>query len=109
MRKLKSAGQSHAEVLDAMMKFRGYGFRHCEIRDLTMQGVFVLSSDGTLTKLSKDEPVEIAIKLRTNGKVKTHLFRAQVTTVSRQGAGLSFHDADVDAYSALLHLNIGQH
>ncbi|HEX9626021.1 MAG TPA: PilZ domain-containing protein [Acidiferrobacterales bacterium] len=91
-------------VLDAMMRFGGYGYRRCDIKDLSMHGVYVLASDGSLTRLTKNESVELALKLRANGKVKTHVFQAQVRSVDRRGAGLSFSDADVDAYSALLHL-----
>lgn len=91
-------------VLDTMVKFGGYGYRHYEIKDLNMHGVFVLASDGTLTRLTRNESVDLAIKMRANGKIKTHVFHAQVRSVDRSGAGLVFSDADVDAYSALLHL-----
>jgi len=66
----------------------------------------VLSRDGTFAKLRKNTSVELALRLRANGRTKVHLFEAQVSTVGRDGAALIFSNADIDAYSALLHLTL---
>lgn len=96
--------EKSASLLDALLKYDERGFRSHEIRDLSMNGVFVLARDGTLSRLPKYAPVELALKMRTDGKTKTHLFRAEVSAVGHNGASLVFKDADIDAYSALLHL-----
>lgn len=70
-----------------------------------MHGVLVLGRDGTLTRLPKDTAVDVALKLNVDGKTRTHKLRARVETRGRDGTGLVFTDADIDTYSALLHLN----
>jgi hypothetical protein len=93
-------------ILESLVKFDKRGFQHHDIKNVSMSGVFVLANDGTLTKLTANSPVEVALKMRTNGTTKTHVFKARVTSVNSEGAQLSFSDADVDAYSALLHLGV---
>jgi hypothetical protein len=106
---MKEGKPNEKVLLDSMVKFDYRGFQHHEVKDVSMSGIFIIAKDGTLTKLAAHTPVEVALKLRTNGKTKTHLFKAQVTRVNREGAQLEFSDADVDAYGALLHLGIGKH
>ncbi len=91
-------------LLDAMLKYDERGFQSHAIKDISMNGVFVLARDGTLSRLRKNTPVELALRMRANGKTKTHVFQALVSAVGHDGASLTFKDADVDAYSALLHL-----
>ena len=81
-------------------------FQHCDVRDLDMHGVLVLGQDGALTRLPKDAPVDIALKLRSNGKIQTHVLRARVERKGRNGTNLVFTGADIDTYSALLHLSL---
>jgi hypothetical protein len=95
------------KLVDAQVRCDHRGFQHCEVRDLDMHGVLVLGRDGTLTRLAKDTPVEVALKLNTGGKTRTHKLRARIETKGRDGIGLVFTDADIDTYSALLHLNLG--
>lgn len=101
---MKDDKRNEKVLLDSMVKFDYRGFQHHDVKDISMSGIFVIARDGTLTKLTAHSPVEVALKMRTNGQIKTHLFKAHVTRVSREGAQLEFSDADVDAYSALLHL-----
>lgn len=95
-------------LLDSMVKFDQRGFRHHDVKDVNMSGVFVVAKDGMLSKLSTHMPVEVALKMRTNGVTKIHIFKAEVTRVSRDGAQLQFNHGDVDAYSALLHLGLSK-
>ena len=101
---MKDEKRNDKILLDSMVKFDYRGFQRHDVKDISMSGIFVIAKDGTLTKLSTHSLVEVALKLRTNGQTKTHLFKAHVTRVNREGAQLEFSDADVDAYSALLHL-----
>lgn len=98
--------QNDKILLDSMVKFDQRGFQHHDVKDVSMSGVFVISKDGKLAALSAKMPVEVALKMRTNGITKIHLFKAEVTRVTRDGAQLQFNHADVDAYSALLHLGL---
>ena len=91
-------------LLDALIKYDYRGFQHHEIRDLNLSGVFIMAKDGTLSRLSTHTPVDVALKMHTSGKTKVHVFRAHVTHADRSGAQVKFSDADIDAYSALLHL-----
>jgi hypothetical protein len=93
-------------LVDAMVRCDNRGFQHCDVRNLDMHGVFVLGRDGSLTKLPKDSSVEVALKLNTGGKTKTHMLRARVEQKARDGTGLVFTDADIDTFSALLHLDL---
>ncbi len=101
---MKLPQEESTALLDAMLKCDERGFRSHDIKNISMNGVFVLARDGTLSRLRKNTPVELALKMRANGKTKIHLFKAEVTAVDHNGAALVFRDADVDAYSALLHL-----
>jgi hypothetical protein len=93
-------------LVDTLVRCDYRDFQHCDVRDLDMHGVLVLGRDGTLTRLPKDAPVEIALKLNANGKTSTHVLRARVESKGRDGINLVFTSADIDAYSALLHLNL---
>jgi hypothetical protein len=103
---MKDETRNEKVLLDSMVKFDYRGFQHHDVKNISMSGIFVVAKDGTLTKLPANSMVEVALKMRTNGQVKTHLFKAHVTRVNREGAQLEFSDADVDAYSALLHLGL---
>lgn len=92
-------------LVDAAIRVDQRGFQQCDVRDLNMHGVLVLGRDGSLTKLPRDAKVDIALKLNTDGKTKTHLLRARVDHKSRDGTSLVFTDADIDTFSALLYLN----
>jgi hypothetical protein len=94
-------------LVDAQVRCDHRGFQHCEVRDLDMHGVLILGRDGTLTRLAKDSPVDVALKLNTGGKTRTHKLRARIEGKGRDGTSLVFTDADIDTYSALLHLNLG--
>jgi hypothetical protein len=52
--------------------------------------------------------VEDALKLNANGKTHTHMLRARVESKGRDGINLVFTGADLDTYSALLHLNLNE-
>lgn len=92
-------------LIDAAVRYGQGGFEHCDVRDLNLHGVLVLGRDGTLTKLPRDAKVDVALKLNTDGQTKTHLLRARVDRKTRDGTGLVFTDADIDAFSALLYLD----
>jgi hypothetical protein len=93
-------------LVDAQIRSDQGLFRHCDVRDLDMHGVFVLGTDGTLSRLPKNAPVEVNLMLHTSGHTRTHRLRARVEGKSREGTSLVFTDADIDTYSALLHLNL---
>ena len=92
-------------IVDTLVRYDYRDFQRCDVRDLDMHGVLVLGRDGTLTRLPKDAPVEVALKLNTNGNTRTHVLRARVESKGRDGINLVFTSADIDTYSALLHLN----
>jgi hypothetical protein len=109
MKRIKRAPENNApRLLDTLIRCDYRDFQHCDVRDLDMHGVLVLGRDGTLTRLPKDAPVDIALKLQTNGKTRTHVLRARIEGKSRDGTSLVFTDADIDTYSALLHLNLDE-
>lgn len=93
-------------LVDTLVRFDHRDFQHCDVRDLSMHGVLVLGRDGSLTRLPKDAPVEIALKVNISGKTSTHVLRARIERKSRDGTNLVFTNADLDTYSALLHLNL---
>lgn len=101
--------QQHApnrpRLVDAAIRCDQGGFQHCDVRDLNLHGVLVLGRDGTLTKLPRDAKVDVALKLNTDGQTKTHVLRARIDRKTRDGTGLVFTDADIDAFSALLYLD----
>lgn len=95
-------------LVDALIRCDDRDFQHCDVRNLDMHGVLVLGRDGTLTRLPKDAPVEVALKLNANGKTRTHVLRARIESKGRDGINLVFTTADIDTYSALLHLNLNE-
>lgn len=95
-------------LVESLVRCDYRDFQHCDVRNLDMHGVFLLSREGTLTRLPKDAPVDIALKLNTNGKTSTHVLRARVESKERDGINLVFTSADIDTYSVLLHLNLGE-
>ena len=48
----------------------------------------------------------VDVMLNANGKTSTHVLRARVESKGRDGINLVFTSADIDTYSALLHLNL---
>jgi hypothetical protein len=96
---------SGARLVDAQVRCDWRGFQSCDVRDLDMHGVMVLGRDGSLTRLPRDSNVDVALKLNTDGHTKTHLLRARIEEKTRDGINLVFIDANLDTYSALLHLH----
>lgn len=93
-------------LVDAQIRCDYRDFQQCDVRNLDMHGVLVLGRDGSLTRLARNTAVDIALKLHTNGKTRTHVLRARVESKDRDGTNLVFTDVDIDTYSALLHLNL---
>jgi len=107
MKKLKRPPESNSpRLLETLVRCDYRDFQHCDVRDLDMHGVLVLGRDGTLTRLPKDAPVEVALKLNTNGQTRTHVLHARIERKGPDGTSLVFTNADIDTYSALLHLNL---
>jgi hypothetical protein len=107
MKKIKRTPENDTpRLVDSLVRCDYRDFQHCEVRDLDMHGVLVLGRDGTLTRLPKDAPVDVALKLNTNGKTRTHVLRARIESKGSEGINLVFTSADIDTYSALLHLNL---
>lgn len=94
------------QLIDAQIRCDSRGFQHADVCNLDMHGVFVLGRDGALTRLPKDAPVDVALKLNTNGRNQLHRLRARVEKRDRDGISLVFTDADLETYSALLHLDL---
>lgn len=92
-------------LVDSLIRCDHRDFQHCDVRDLDMHGVMVLGRDGSLTRLPKNSLVDVALKLNINGETRTHVLRARVESKDRDGINLVFTSADLDTYSALLHLN----
>jgi hypothetical protein len=101
-----SSDNSTPQLVESLVRCDYRDFQHCVVRDLDMHGVLVLGQDGALTRLPKDAPVDIALKLRTNGRISTHVLRARVEHKGQNGTNLVFTGADIDTYSALLHLSL---
>ena len=93
-------------LVDAQIRCDRRDFQQCDVRNLDMHGVLILGRDGSLTRLAKNTAVDIALKLHTNGKTRTHVLRARIESKDRDGTNLVFTDVDIDTYSALLHLNL---
>lgn len=93
-------------LVDTLIRCDYRDFQQCDVRDLDMHGVFVLGRDGALTRLPKNTAVDIALKLHTNGKTRTHVLRARIESKGRDGTNLVFTGVDIDTYSALLHLSM---
>lgn len=94
-----------ARLVDTLVRCDHRDFQHCDVRDLDMHGVLVLGRDGSLTRLPKNSMVDVALKLNINGQTRTHVLRARVESKDRDGINLVFTSADLDTYSALLHLS----
>ena len=94
------------QLLDARIRYDWRGFQACDVQDLDMHGVLVLGRDGSLTRLPRNSHVDVALKLNTDGRTRTHHLRARVESRGRDGTNLVFTDANIDTYSALLHLNL---
>lgn len=92
-------------LLDARVRSDWRGFLACDVRDLDMHGVLVLGHDGSLTRLPRDSHVDVALKMNSAGRTRTHHLRARIESRGRNGTSLVFTDADLETYSALLHLN----
>lgn len=95
------------DIMGAQIRCDYRGYQHCDVRNLDMHGVLVLGRDGTLTRLPKDATIDVALKLHTRGRTRTHHLRARVESRTSDGVSLVFTDADIETYSALLHLNHG--
>jgi len=109
MKSMKRPSEDTApRLVDALVRCDYRDFQRCNVRDLGMHGVMVLGRDGTLKRLPKDAPVEVALKLNANGETRTHVLRARVESKGRDGINLVFTGADIDTYSALLHLNLDE-
>ena len=94
-------------LIDAQIRCDWRGFQPCDGREIDMNGVLVLGRDGTLTRLPKDSTVDVALKLDSGGRVRTHTLRARIEKKSPDGTSLVFTDAGLDTYSALLDLVYG--
>ncbi len=108
MRARQPAVNDTPRIIETLIRCDYRDFQHCDVRDLDMHGVLVLGRDGTLTRLPKDAPVDVALKLQANGKTRTHVLRARIERKGRDGTSLVFTGADVDTYSALLDLNLDE-
>lgn len=109
MKRIKRPPENDApQLVDTLVRCDYRDFQHCDVRDLDMHGVLVLGRDGTLTRLPKDAPVDVALKFNANGKTSTHVLHARVESKGRDGISLVFTSADIDTYSALLHLNLNE-
>jgi len=104
----QSPESSTPRLVESLVRCDYRDFQHCVVQDLDMHGVLVLGQDGALTRLPKDAPVDIALKLRANGTIRTHVLRARVEHKGRNGINLVFTGADIDTYSALLHLSLNK-
>ena len=92
-------------LVDTLIRCDHRDFQHCDVRDLDMHGVMVLGRDGSLSRLPKNSLVDVALKLNINGQTRTHVLSARVESKDRDGINLVFTSADLDTYSALLHLS----
>jgi hypothetical protein len=92
-------------LVDAQIRCDYRGFQHCDVRDLNMHGVFVIGRDGALTRLPKDSSVDVALKFNADGQSQVHRLRARIEARTRDGTTLVFTDADLEAYSTLLHID----
>ncbi len=94
-------------LIDAQVRCDWRGFQPCDVREIDMNGILILGHDGSLTRLAKDSIVDIALRLDSGGRTRTHTLRARIEKKSRDGTSLVFTDAELDTYSALLDLTYG--
>ncbi|MHB8453373.1 MAG: PilZ domain-containing protein [Acidiferrobacterales bacterium] len=87
-------------VLEAMLSNGEHGFQPCKTRDISMNGVFVLTRDGSL---QRDDSVELSVKVPAAAKPMQH-FHAQIVHAGPDGVGLLFDHTTIEGYVPLLRL-----
>ncbi len=87
-------------VLEAMLSNGEHGFQPCKTRDISMNGVFVLTHDGSL---QRDDSVELSVKLPAAAK-SMQRFHAQIVHAGPDGVGLLFDHTTSEGYVPLLRL-----
>lgn len=88
-------------ALEAILNFSNQNYQQSVTRDISLDGCFV---ETPVHPPARKGPLELAIKLPTEGTPKYHRFQAQVVRVTPTGAALVFDKVDTDAYAALLDL-----
>ena len=88
-------------ALEAMFSTGENGFELCKTRDISLNGVFVLTRDG---KLHRNGPVELAVKVPSAGAKPMQRFHAQIVHASADGIGLLFDHINSEGYVPLLRL-----
>lgn len=88
-------------VLEAMLSNGEHGFRPCKTRDISLNGVFVLTRDGLLRR---NGPVELAVKVPAAGAGSMRRYHAQVVYGNAEGFGLLFDHTNSKEYVPLLRL-----
>ncbi|BAU50413.1 hypothetical protein SVA_3879 [Sulfurifustis variabilis] len=88
-------------ALEAVLNFNTQNYQQSVTRDISLDGCFV---ETAAQPPAKKGPMELAIKLPTEGTQKFHRFQAQVVRITPTGAALLFDKVDTDAYAALLDL-----
>jgi len=88
-------------VLQAMFSNSERGFQPCKTRDISLNGVFVLTRDGTLLRKG---PVELAVRMPATGAKPMQRFHAQIVHTCADGIGLLFDHTNSEGYVPLLRL-----
>lgn len=88
-------------ALEAILNFNNQNYQQSVTRDISLDGCFI---ETAAQPPARKGPMELAIKLPTEGTQKYHRFQAQVVRITPTGAGLLFDKVDTDAYAALLDL-----
>ncbi len=88
-------------VLEAMLRNGERSFQPCKTRDISLNGVFVLTRDGMLRRSGA---VELAVKMPQSGSNSIRRFHAQVVHASAEGVGLLFDHVNSQDYVPLVRL-----
>lgn len=86
----RRTNQRHPVTQEAMVS-QGPHFRLCNIRDMSLNGVFLELGWGVLTR---NTPVEVTLSLNNTAKAPIYRLSGEVARVSKEGTAVKFHPID---------------
>jgi hypothetical protein len=92
-------------TLEVMFNPDNAGFRRGVTLNISLDGALVDTGSARIPRRSR---VELAIKIRTAGKMRIHRFHAQTVHAGPDGVGLAFDRVSTEGYSALFDLVYAQ-
>lgn len=82
----------------AMISHNRLGMARCKLRDISLEGAFVVTGKRIL---EPDDSVELVLKVRTGEHSQHCRVPAKVVRVSDEGAALVFDEPDEELYRTL--------